>query len=45
MFIGEFQVGGEWDFDLQCVCAKAFVRAAFEYQYWKDSGTGLALAA
>ena len=24
--------------------AKAFVRAAFEYQYWKDSCTGLALA-
>jgi hypothetical protein len=42
MFIGEFQIGGQWDFDLRCVCAKAFVRTAFEYQYWKDTCTGLA---
>jgi hypothetical protein len=40
MFIGEFQVGGQWDFDLKCYCAKAFVRVAFEYQYWNDSCTG-----
>jgi hypothetical protein len=42
VFIGELQVGGQWDFDLRCLRAKAFVRAAFEYQYWKDTNTGLA---
>lgn len=41
LFIGEIQVGIEWDFALRCLPAKAFFRTAFEYQYW-DASTGLA---
>ena len=32
--IGEFQVGLEWDYALQCMPANAFCRLAFEYQRW-----------
>ncbi len=39
LFIGEVQVGIEWDFALRCLPAKAFFRTAFEYQYW-DGSTG-----
>ena len=41
LFIGEIQVGIEWDFALRCLPARAFFRTAFEYQYW-DASTGLA---
>jgi hypothetical protein len=41
LFIGEIQVGIEWDFALRCLPAKAFFRTAFEYQYW-DASTGSA---
>jgi hypothetical protein len=39
LFIGEIQLGLEWDYCLQCVPANAFFRAAFEYQRW-DGGKG-----
>ncbi len=38
LFIGEIQVGGQWNLPLQCVRANAFLRLAMEYQYW---GTGI----
>lgn len=41
LFIGEVQLGLEWDFALRCLPAKSFFRAAFEYQYW-DAATGSA---
>lgn len=41
LFIGEVQVGLEWDFALRCLPAKAFFRTAFEYQYW-DASSGSA---
>ena len=34
LFIGELEVGGQWNYALKCIPANAFVRAAFEYQYW-----------
>jgi hypothetical protein len=34
LFIGEIQVGGQWNVPLKCVPANAFLRVAFEYQYW-----------
>jgi len=34
LFIGEVQVGGRWEHQLQCCCARAFVSTAVEYQYW-----------
>ena len=34
LFIGEIQIGGQWDLPLKCIPANAFVRLAFEYQYW-----------
>ncbi len=38
-FIGEVQVGGQWEHQLACSCARVYLRAAFEYQYWSaDSG-------
>ena len=37
LFIGEVQVGIEWDFALRCLPAKSFFRVAFEYQYWDAS--------
>lgn len=43
LFIGEFQLGLQWDFALRCLPAKSFFRAAFEYQYW-DSSVGVASA-
>jgi hypothetical protein len=39
LFIGEIQLGLEWDYCLQCVPANAFFRAALEYQRW-DGGKG-----
>jgi hypothetical protein len=34
LFIGEIEVGGQWNYALKCIPANAFIRAAFEYQYW-----------
>ena len=28
----------QWDIPLKCIPANAFVRGAFEYQYWGTSG-------
>jgi hypothetical protein len=42
LFIGEIQVGGQWNLPLKCVPANAFVRLAFEYQYWGTSNGGYA---
>jgi hypothetical protein len=39
LFVGEIQLGLEWNYALQCVPAKAFFRAAIEYQRW-DGGLG-----
>jgi hypothetical protein len=44
LFIGEIQVGGQWNLALKCVPANAFVRVAFEYQYWATSNGGYAAA-
>jgi hypothetical protein len=41
LFVGEIQLGLEWNYALQCVPAKAFFRAAIEYQRW-DGGLGFA---
>jgi hypothetical protein len=37
LFIGELQVGVEWDYPLCWLPAKAFFRVAAEYQYWDAS--------
>ena len=42
MFIGEFQVGVQWEYDLVCMPATAFFRTAFEYQHWEINGDGFA---
>jgi hypothetical protein len=34
LFIGEIQLGLEWNYALQCVPANAFFRAGVEYQRW-----------
>ena len=34
LFIGEVQLGLEWNYALQCVPANAFFRAGVEYQRW-----------
>ncbi len=34
LFIGEVQLGLEWDYALRCMPANAFCRAALEYQRW-----------
>ncbi len=44
LFIGEIQVGGQWNLPLKCMPANAFVRVAFEYQYWATSHSGYAEA-
>jgi hypothetical protein len=43
LFIGEIQLGLEWDYALQCLPANAFFRAAIEYQRW-DGGLGYSSA-
>ena len=40
LFIGEIQLGLEWDYALRCLPANAFCRVAVEYQRW-TGGTGL----
>jgi hypothetical protein len=39
MFVGEVQLGLEWDYRLCCIPANAFARFAVEYQRW-DGGPG-----
>ncbi len=39
LFIGEVQLGLEWNFAMRSLPAKSFFRLAFEYQYW-DASTG-----
>ena len=43
LFIGEIQLGVEWNYALQCLPANAFFRAAIEYQRW-DGGLGYSSA-
>jgi hypothetical protein len=43
MFIGEIQLGLEWEYGLRCLPANAFFRAAVEYQRW-DGGRGYTAA-
>jgi hypothetical protein len=43
LFIGEVQLGLEWNYALRCVPANAFVRGAVEYQRW-DGGAGFSEA-
>jgi hypothetical protein len=43
MFIGEIQLGLEWDYPLACLPANAFFRTAIEYQRW-DGGRGYSAA-
>ena len=38
LFIGEAQVGLEWDYALQQMPANAFIRIGFEFQNWTTSG-------
>ena len=38
MFIGEAQVGLEWDYALQQMPANACIRIGFEFQNWTTSG-------
>ncbi|TWT30235.1 hypothetical protein KOR34_47930 [Posidoniimonas corsicana] len=43
MFIGEVQLGLEFDYRVVCFPADAFFRVALEYQYWNaDSGSAVA---
>ncbi len=45
MFIGELQLGAQWNFELVRNRADAFFRFAFEYQYWDTNNTGAAISA
>ena len=40
LFIGELQLGTQWNFALCERCNDAFFRIALEYQYWDTSNTG-----
>ncbi len=40
LFIGEVQLGGQWNYALKCIPANAFLRVAFEYQYWAATNMG-----
>jgi hypothetical protein len=42
LFIGEIQIGAQWNFELVCNRADAFLRVALEYQYWDTDKTGYA---
>jgi hypothetical protein len=44
LFIGELQVGGQWNVPLKCIPANAFFRVGFEYQYWGFGADGGAAA-
>ena len=43
LFIGEIQLGLEWDYALRCMPANAFCRVALEYQRW-TGGQGFSAA-
>ena len=43
LFIGEIQLGLEWNYGLCCLPANAFFRMALEYQRW-DGGQGVSEA-
>lgn len=43
LFIGEIQLGLEWDYALRCLPANSFFRVAVEYQRW-TGGTGYSAA-
>ena len=43
MFIGEAQLGLQWDYRVQCFPADAFFRIAAEYQFW-SAADGAAIA-
>ena len=43
LFIGEIQLGLEWDYALRCMPANAFCRVALEYQRW-SGGQGYSAA-
>ncbi len=43
LFIGEVQLGLEWDYALRCLPANAFFRTAIEYQRW-TGGQGYSAA-
>jgi hypothetical protein len=45
LFIGEIQLGGQWNLPLECLPGRAFVRMALEYQYWGTGVSGGAEAA
>jgi hypothetical protein len=39
MYIVETQLGAQWEHELRCMPANAFVRVAAEYQFWNlDAG-------
>lgn len=44
MFIGEVQLGLQYERQLKCAPCIAFVRGAFEYQYWDSNADVLAAA-
>ncbi len=44
LYIGEVQLGVQWEHPLECVRARAFLRIAGEYQYW-DSDAWLGAGA
>ncbi|WP_010584554.1 hypothetical protein [Schlesneria paludicola] len=44
LWIAEFQVGTQWQRRLQCINANAFVRIAFEYQFWDANSNSQATA-
>lgn len=44
LWIAEFQVGTQWQRRLQCINANAFVRIAFEYQFWDANSDSQATA-
>lgn len=37
LWIGEVQLGLQWDYCLQCIPARSFVRCAVEYQRWEGA--------
>ncbi|WLD12490.1 hypothetical protein [Planctellipticum variicoloris] len=44
LFIAEFQLGTQWKRELKCINGDAFLRLAFEYQYWNTNSDSQAVA-
>jgi hypothetical protein len=44
LFIGELQLGLQWEHQLACLPGRAFIRTAIEYQYW-DTNAGVNVGA